>query len=100
MLLAAAQFADQKDRIHHHARDNQRKEYDPEKQQDALAPIQDDPAHVQGNGQRDQTNPQAQKENDRSSSARNAHAPILPLNRALNTAGSILRLQPRVLLQR
>src|ERR1035438_5013150 len=103
MLLAAAKLPHQKNRIDHHACDDKGKKDDAEKQQHALAPVENDPADIQGNGQRYQTNPQAEKENDGSATARDAHgvlAPILPRSRppvgkAPSAAASTETIAPR-----
>src|ERR1700722_8675804 len=75
VLLAAPQLAHQKNRIDYHAGDNQREENDAEKQQHALAPVEDDPADVERDGQRHQADAQAEEENDGPAAARDAHAP-------------------------
>ncbi len=71
--LAAPQLAHQKNGVDHHPRDDQRKEDDAEEQQHALAPVQDDPADVERDRQRNQADPQAEEKHDRSAAARNAH---------------------------
>ena len=48
VLLAAPQFAHQKNRVDDHARNDQREKDDAEKQQHAFAPVEDDPADVEG----------------------------------------------------
>ena len=84
VLLAASQFAHQKNRVDDHPRNDQREEDDAEEQQHALAPVEDDPANIQCNRQRHQANAQAEKEDDGSAAARDAHgklSPILPRSR-------------------
>ena len=49
------------------------KKNDPKKQQDAFAPVEDDPSHIQRNRQRHQANAQAEKKHDSSAAARDAH---------------------------
>ena len=86
VLLAAPQLAHQKNRIHHHAGNDQREKDDAEKQQHAFAPVEDDPADVQGDSQRHQANAQAEEEHDGSAAARDAHGVfelILPRFRPL-----------------
>ena len=73
VLLTAPQLPHQENRIHHHACDDQREKDNAEKQQHSLAPVQDDPADIEGNRQRHQANAQAEKEHNRSAAARDAH---------------------------
>ena len=73
VLLAAANFADQKAGVHDHARDDQGEKDDAEKQQHAFAPVEDDPTDVQRDRQRHQADAQAEKEDDRPAAARDAH---------------------------
>src|SRR4051812_9773700 len=73
MLLTAPQLPNQKNCIYDHAGNNQGEEDDAEKQQHTFTPVENDPPHVQGDRQRNQANPQAKEEDDRSASARNAH---------------------------
>ena len=56
------------------------KEDDAEEQQHAFAPVEDDPADIEGNRQRHQANAQAKEEDDGSAAARDAHGDrvILP----------------------
>src|SRR5581483_294361 len=72
-LLIPAHFANQKDGVEHHPGDNQSKEYDSEEQQDHFAPVQDDPADVEGNRQCNQAYSQAEEEHDCSAAARDSH---------------------------
>ena len=51
----------------------QREEDNAEEQQHAFAPVEDDPANVERDRQRNQANAQAQEEHDRSAAARDAH---------------------------
>ena len=81
VLLTAPQLTHQKNRVYHHAGNDQREKDNSKKQQHALAPVENDPADVEGNRQRHQANAQAKKKNDRSAAARYAHsvlALILP----------------------
>ena len=73
VLLTAPQFPHQKNRVHHHARNDQREKYDAEKQQHPFPPVEDDPTNVQGDRHRHQANAQQQKEYDCSAAARDAH---------------------------
>lgn len=73
MLLAAAQLTHQKARVHDHPRDDQRKKDDAEEQQHSLAPVKNDPSDIKRNRQRHQANAQANKEDDSSAAARDAH---------------------------
>ncbi len=73
VLLASSQFAHQKDGVDYHAGNDQREEDDAEKQQHALAPVEDDPSNVESDRQRDQADAQAEEEDDRSAAARDAH---------------------------
>src|ERR1051325_10627026 len=79
MLLTVPQLPNQKNRIYHHASNNQREEDDAEKQQHPFAPVENDPPHVQRDRQRNQAYAQAKEEDDRSTSARNAHGVTLIL---------------------
>ena len=82
VLLAAPNLAHQKGGVHDHARDDQRKEDDAEKQQHALAPVENDPSDIEGNRQRHQANAQAEEEDDSSAAARDAHGVRLILPRS------------------
>src|SRR5277367_777622 len=73
VLLAAAQLAHQEDSVDDHAGDNQGKKDDPEEQQHALTPVEDDPANIERDRQRHQADAQAKEENDGSAAARDAH---------------------------
>jgi hypothetical protein len=73
MLLTAPQLPNQKNCIYDHAGNNQGEEDDAKKQQHPFTPVENDPPHVQGDRQRNQAYAQAKKEDDRSTSARNAH---------------------------
>ena len=77
VLLAAANFAHQKTGVHDHASDDQGEKDDAEKQQHAFAPVEDDPSDIQRDRQRHQADAQAEKENDGSAAARDAHSLIL-----------------------
>src|SRR5215471_96879 len=82
VLFTAPDLAHEENRVHHHAGDDQGEEDDSEEQQDAFAPIEDDPANVESNGQRHQAYTQDDEERDRSTAARDAHGLfglILPL---------------------
>src|SRR3954465_14514880 len=73
MLLVAPHFAHEKNGIYHHSGNDQSKKDDAEEQQHALTPIEDDPADVESNRERNQANAQAEKERNRSTAARDAH---------------------------
>src|ERR1700692_5113796 len=79
VLLAAAKLPHQKAGVHDHARDNQRKKNDAEEEQHSLPPVENNPSNVKGHRQRDQGDAQAQKENDSSAAARDAHGVTLIL---------------------
>src|ERR1700735_5803238 len=81
MLLAAANLAQQERCIHDHARDNQGEKDNAEKQQHAFAPVEDDPSNVERNGECNQTDAQAEKQDDGSASAGDAHGVTLILQR-------------------
>ena len=56
VLLVATNLADQKDGIEDEAGDDRAKKDDTEENFDALAPVEDDPAAADGEGDRGQTN--------------------------------------------
>ena len=62
-----------------HARDNQREENNAEEQQHSFAPVEDDPADVERDRQRDQADAQAEKEYDGSAATGDAHGVTLIL---------------------
>lgn len=74
MLLAAAQFAHKKDCVDHHASDKKSKKHDPKKQQNALAPVENDPSNIQRDSEGNKSDAQAEKKDDRSATARDPHA--------------------------
>ena len=65
VLLVATDLPHQKTGVDDHPGDDQRKENNAEEQQDAFAPVQDDPADVERDGQRHQANAQDQEEGNR-----------------------------------
>lgn len=83
VLLTSTQLSDQKNRIYNHTRDDQGKEHDPEKQQNAFPPIQQDPSNIQSDRKGYQADAQAQEKYDRSAAARNSHGVGLILPRRL-----------------
>src|SRR5260370_23087185 len=64
-MLVTANFADQKNRIEDEAGDYGAKENDAEKNFDALAPVEDDPAAADRERHRLQANPQREEEINR-----------------------------------
>jgi hypothetical protein len=91
VLLAAANFTQQKGGVHDHARNDHGKKDHPEEQQHSLAPVEDDPSDIERNRQRHQANAQAEKEHDSSAAARDAHGVRVILQRGglcAATAGS------------
>src|SRR5579862_8402139 len=74
VLLAAAELAHKEDRIDDHSGDDQGEEDNPKKEQYDFAAVEDDPPHVEGHGERNQADAQAEKEDDGSAAARNPHS--------------------------
>ena len=64
MLLIAANFADQKNRIENEPGNDDEKEYAAEEKFEAFAPVEDDPADVQRERRRNQANAQRDEEVD------------------------------------
>src|ERR1700684_3475867 len=77
MLLIAANFADQKNRVEDKTGDDGAKENDAEKDPYALAPVEDDPSAANRKRHRRQTNAQREKSVNRFLSADDAHRRIL-----------------------
>ena len=77
VLLVAANFADQKNRIEDEARNDGAKKNDAQKNLDALAPVEDDPAAANRTGERCQANAQREEEIDRFLAADDAHREIV-----------------------
>src|SRR6267378_4647301 len=77
MLLVAANFTDQKNRIEDEAGDDGAKKNDAEKNFDALAPVEDDPAAADRERHRRQANAQREEEINRFLPADNAHRRIV-----------------------
>src|SRR6266446_6537532 len=73
MLLVAPDLPHQEDGVHDHAGDDEREKDQAEEQQNTFAPVENDPSDIEGNRQRHQANAQAEKEDDGSASARDAH---------------------------
>ena len=65
VLLVAANFAHQKDRIEDEAGDDGAEKDDAEENLDAFAPVEDDPAAADRNGHRGQANAKREKEVNR-----------------------------------
>src|SRR6202046_3801500 len=94
MLLAAANLAQQERCIHDHARYNQGEKDNAEKQQHAFAPVEDNPPNVERNGECNQTDAQAEKEDDGSASAGDAHGVRLILQRLKRISDSSTERSP------
>ena len=77
VLLVAADFADQKNRIEDEAGDDGAKKNDAQKDLDALAPVEDDPAAADRTGQRRQANAQREEKINRLLPADDAHREIV-----------------------
>src|SRR5262245_54481722 len=69
VLLVAADLADEEDRIEDHARDDDKEDDDAQDREHAPAPVEDDPADVQGDGERDQADAENREEDDRPATA-------------------------------
>ena len=54
VLLVAPDFADQESCIQNQSRNDQEEKYDAENKEGHLAPVENDPTHVQSDGDRDQ----------------------------------------------
>jgi hypothetical protein len=65
VLLVAADLADQKDRVQHHAGDDQQEEDHPQHRQQPHPPVQHDPADVEGDGNRHETDAEDGEEDHR-----------------------------------
>src|ERR1700733_9815889 len=81
MLLIAANFAHQKNRIEDKAGDDSAKENDAEKHTDAFAPVEDDPSAADRERHRRQRNPQREEKVDGFLAADDAHRRILIISR-------------------
>src|ERR1700733_12554036 len=81
VLTAATPPPNQEAGVHDHAGNDQCKKDDAEEQQHSLAPVEDDPADIESDRQRDQADAQAEKEDDGSAAARDAHGVRLILPR-------------------
>ena len=77
MLLVAANFADQKNRIEDKAGNDGAEENDAEKNFDALAPVEDDPAAADRERHRRQANAEREECVDRLLAADDAHREIV-----------------------
>jgi hypothetical protein len=77
MLLVAANFADQKDRIEDEPGRDGAKENDTQKNSDPLAPVEDDPATANRNRQPRQANSQGEEKINRLLAADDAHREIV-----------------------
>ncbi len=71
-----ADFAHQEDRVQDESGDQNAEEGHAQNQRYDLAPVQDHPRHVEGNGERHQAHAKGDKENDSGSAASNAHGEI------------------------
>jgi hypothetical protein len=77
MLLVAPNFADQKDRIEDKAGRDGAKENDAQKNSDALAPVEDNPAAANRNRQTRQANSEREKKINRLLPANDPHREIV-----------------------
>src|SRR5271166_4193831 len=77
VLLVAANFTDQKNRIEDKARNDSAKENDAQKNSDALAPVEDDPSAADRTRHRRQAHAQGEEEVDRFLAADDAHREIV-----------------------
>src|SRR6267143_521169 len=77
MLLVPANFTDKKNRIENEAGDDGAKKNDAEKNFDALAPVEDDPAAANRERHRRQANAQREEEINRFLPADNPHRRIV-----------------------
>jgi hypothetical protein len=80
VLLVAANFADQKNRIKDEARNDCAKKNDAQKDLDALAPVEDDPAAADRTGQRRQAHSEREEKINRLLPADDPHRKILTGN--------------------
>ena len=80
VLLVAANFADQKNRIEDQPRDNDQKKYGAEKKLQTFAPVQDDPTDVQHDRRRNQANAQRDEKIDRLLPADDPHREIVAIS--------------------
>src|SRR5580700_886120 len=73
VLFVAADFAHQEDGVEDHAGNDGEEKYDAEEEQDAFAPVEDDPADVQGDGEGHQRAAQHDEKCDGLSAASDLH---------------------------
>ena len=85
VLLAAAQLTDKEAGVDDHTGDDKREEDDAEKQQDAFAPVEDDPADVEGDGKRKQADAESDEEKHRLLASGNAHGERIAEKRVLRS---------------
>jgi len=77
VLLVAANFADQKNRIEDESGDDRAKKNDAQKNPDALAPVEDDPSAADGKGHRRQEDSQREEKVDGFLAADDTHRKIV-----------------------
>ncbi len=78
VLFVAANFTHQEAGVHDHPGDEQGKEDHAEEEQDAFAPVENDPADIQPDRQQHQANAQHDEKSDGPAAAADAHGRILP----------------------
>jgi hypothetical protein len=71
--IVAADLADKEDGIQHDAGDQQQSDRDAEDQRQNLAPVEDDPADIEGDGQHHQADTQQDGKHGGGAAALNAH---------------------------
>jgi hypothetical protein len=71
VLLVPADLTHQKDGVQHHAGDDQQEEDDAEDREDAHPPVEDNPADVERDGNRDKTDAEDGEEDHLSPAAAN-----------------------------
>lgn len=64
MLLVAPDLPDKKNRIQHDAADDHGKQQEPEKEQDACMPVENNPADIQQNADNDEARAERDEESD------------------------------------
>src|SRR5215471_6979617 len=77
VVLTASHLSHEEDCIYHHSRNQESKEHDPEKQQHAFAPVEDDPTDVERDCERHQADAQNDEEYDGSTPTGDPHRPWL-----------------------
>ena len=77
VLFVAADFAHEKDCIEYDADDDKGKENDSQDKQRDLAPVKQDPADIESDGQRDEAGPEGDEEDYRLATATYRHGSIV-----------------------